>query len=1394
MGILVYNFEDIFFFTNMPKRNDIKSILIIGAGPIVIGQACEFDYSGTQGIKALKEEGYRVILINSNPATIMTDSELADAVYIEPITPSFVEQVIAKEQPDAILPTLGGQTALNMALDLNKMGVLQKYNVKLIGASVEAIEKAEDRGLFKQAMTEIGLRCPASFICTNIVDAMDKLLYWCYQNGGYKMGSADLVHEEDSEITRNLMLRYYASSIDFNEGGYSLGKKPADKTVRQKCDDVIRKIEKGIQSGIHTELAGLPAVIRPSLTLGGTGGGVANTVEEYIGLVNSGLEASPITQIQIDQSLIGWKEFEMEVIRDKNDNGIIVCCVENIDPMGVHTGDSITVAPSMTLTDKEYQVMRDASLAVLRKVGVETGGSNVQFTINPNIPMGENPYDMLTNGHMLVIEMNPRVSRSSALVSKATGFPIAKVAAKLAVGYTLDEIKNDIACTIPKEFDYLTFKVALEFYTNQNTLEGQLEKCKQFCAERGIDSMFIISGNNVKTLNENAINHTVFKFFLNNINDIEKAKGNIRSAFNYIDTQIQSGLALDAVAQQILPASFEPAIDYTVIKIPKFNFEKFGIEKPELGTQMQSVGEVMAIGRCFEEALNKAIVSLEGVKRYYLDVPLEDRLKLRSPTRILDIIDYCRDYIVSYDKCDPKFIAKIATLSGYDKWFVNKLASIAQNRVKISKISALNKEVSDASSVFKLLDHDAVLNLKIKGFGDLEIRETLGVEAGRPGTHLFREYRKECGIVPVFKKIDTCAGEFNVKTNYFYSTYEHGSTKLNQSNTFDIIHPHNEAKANAKRKVIIIGSGPNRIGQGIEFDYTCVHGLAALREIGIESIMINCNPETVSTDFDSSDRLYFEPITNEHVLNILENEMDYELIGLVSDGISEYHFNTLLQLTQAARKFDKYKFTLELEVDNVNAMAGSKRKFASKLEFIDFLENYIGVIIQFGGQTPLKLRDTLYEYAIPILGMGVDAINICDDRGKFDKLCKELKAVRPTSSYCETFENLQETAKILNYNFLIRPSGVIGGRGMRIINNKEEFDEYLRYEGNLKEVLVDEFLSGAIEFDVDAIRDKSGNTYICGVLEHIEYAGVHSGDSACTLPVRTISSDVQEKIENIVFNFADKLKVVGLINVQVAMKGGQIYIIEVNPRASRTVPFICKAVNIPLAKIATKVMCGQSLEEIAEFTNFQKKERVKADLLGLKHYWRLINPKIFAVKEAMFSFEKFLNSDIILGPEMKSTGEVMGIARTFEKAYTKAIMATKQKFCTKGNAFISIKNADKTDQAVEIARQLFDCGFRILCTSGTAKFLRDNHIICQDVKKVSEAFGDEQSILDMIKQDMIDVVINTTASPGSLQDSLSIRRAILSKRILYSTNLEAASVLADSIAAFGVEILRTSQY
>ncbi len=1054
----------------MPKRTDIKSILIIGAGPIVIGQACEFDYSGTQACKALRAEGYRIILINSNPATIMTDPDVADKTYIEPITLEIIEEIIKKEKPDAILPTMGGQTALNAAMLLKKEGVLEKYNVELIGANSEAIENAEDREKFKKNMIEVGLECARSAICRSLDEA-----------------------------------------------------KSALKTI------------------------GLPAIIRPSFTLGGSGGGIANTEAEYLKIVEHGLDLSPTHEVLIEESLLGWKEFEMEVVRDKNDNCIIVCSIENLDPMGIHTGDSITVAPALTLTDKEYQLMRDASFKCIRKIGVETGGSNVQFAINPK------------NGRMIIIEMNPRVSRSSALASKATGFPIAKVAARLAVGYSLDELKNEITETTP--------------------------------------------------------------------------------------------------------ASFEPTIDYVVTKIPRFAFEKFKNAEPILGTAMKSVGEVMSIGRNFKESLQKALSSLE-IGLHGLD-PIDEisnddlnkKIEERTPQKILYIAEaFRRNFSID----------KIYELSKVDKWFLEQIVEIVEIEKDIKKGNVLK-------------DKNVLAFIKSQGFTDKRIANLL-----KSTSEKVRDTRKKFKIHPIYKKIDTCAGEFNSKTPYMYSTYDHSDLKSCESDV------------SKNKKVIILGSGPNRIGQGVEFDYCCVQASYALNEIGIETIMVNCNPETVSTDYDTSDRLYFEPLSEEHVLEIVHKEQ-------------------------------------------------SKGKL-------------LGVIVQFGGQTPLKLSKYLHKNKVPILGTQLWSIDLAEDREKFKNFLIKNKLLQAESGLARSEEQAITIAKKIGFPLVIRPSYVLGGRAMEIVYDNEQLKKYIKEAVRVSgddPVLIDRFINNAIEVDVDAISDGK-DVFIAGIMEHIEEAGIHSGDSACCIPPYSLPEKIIKKLTEQTKKIAFGLNVIGLVNIQYAIKDDQIYVLEVNPRASRTVPFVAKAIGLPVAKIATKVMAGFKLSKL----KLNKKTH-----------------NLYSVKEAVFPFNKFPGVDTLLGPEMKSTGEVMGIDKTFGLAFAKSQFAIGNKIPKNGIAFISVKDGDKK-YITKIAKDLKQLGFEILGTSGTEKFLNDAGVECKKVNKVLEG---KPHIEDALNQKKIALVINTTEGKQSIVDSYSLRRAALTTNTPFYTTIAGANAICEAI-------------
>jgi len=1140
----------------MPKRTDIKSILIIGAGPIVIGQACEFDYSGTQACKALKSEGYRIILVNSNPATIMTDPELADATYVEPITPEVVAKIIEKERPDALLPTMGGQTALNCALSLRKMGVLEKYGVEMIGATAEAIDKAEDRELFREAMTKIGLDTPrAAFVNTSAL----KQKFRAEHEAGRSAAAA--VADPDAR----------AKALATFEGQWAAG----EQARREEYNLTAR-----LQALEAFKVTGLPAIIRPSFTMGGTGGGIAYTLEELYDCVMSGVEASPTNEVLVEESVLGWKEYEMEVVRDRADNCIIICSIENVDPMGVHTGDSITIAPALTLTDKEYQIMRDASIAVLREIGVETGGSNVQFAIDPE------------TGRMIVIEMNPRVSRSSALASKATGFPIAKVAARLAVGYTLDELANDI-----------------------------------------------------------------------------------------------TGGAT--------PASFEPTIDYVVTKIPRFAFEKFPGAEPTLTTAMKSVGEVMAIGRTFQESLQKALRGLEtglsglneieipglgqgddkNAVRAALGTPTPDRLRHVAQAMRLGVSD---EQIHASCKIDP--------------WFLEQIRGIVDTEAKV-RAHGLPKTAG------------AFRGLKAMGFSDARLAEL----AGKTEPEV-KAIRRGLGVRPVFKRIDTCAAEFAAPTAYMYSTYE-----MPFAGT-----PADEARPSDKTKIVILGGGPNRIGQGIEFDYCCCHASFALRDAGYETIMVNCNPETVSTDYDTSDRLYFEPLTSEDVLEILETE--------------------------------KQNGTLK------------------------------GVIVQFGGQTPLKLAEALEKAGIPILGTSPDAIDLAEDRDRFKRLLDKLDLRQPENGIAYSIEQSRLVAEKLGFPLVVRPSYVLGGRAMEIVRDEVGFDAYLngtlpgmvpadvkaRYPndktGQINMVLgkspllFDRYLSGAIEVDVDALADGK-DVYIAGIMEHIEEAGIHSGDSACSLPTHTLPADVVAEIERQTRELALALDVGGLMNVQYAVKDGVVYILEVNPRASRTVPFVAKTIGEPVAKIASRVMAGEAL------ASFGLKKK------NLKH---------IAVKEAVFPFARFPGVDTVLGPEMKSTGEVMGLDTDFATAFAKSQLGSGTRVPTAGTVFVSVREDDK-DRIVESMRALTNAGFKIIATSGTQRHLNDHGVPAAKINKVLEG---RPHIVDVIKNGGVQLVINTTEGAQALADSRSLRRAALLHKVPYYTTLAGAMAAAEAIVAY----------
>jgi carbamoyl-phosphate synthase large subunit len=1081
----------------MPKRTDIKSILIIGAGPIVIGQACEFDYSGTQACKALKEEGYRIVLVNSNPATIMTDPEMADATYIEPITPEIVAKIIEKERPDALLPTMGGQTALNCALSLRKMGVLDRFNVQMIGATAEAIDKAEDRELFRNAMNKIGLETPRSHQIKTLAEALEAL------------------------------------------------------------KDI-----------------GLPAIIRPSFTMGGTGGGIAYNRDEFIDIVERGIDASPTNEVLVEESVLGWKEFEMEVVRDKKDNCIIICSIENVDPMGIHTGDSITVAPALTLTDKEFQVMRDASIAVLREIGVETGGSNVQFAVNP------------ADGRLVVIEMNPRVSRSSALASKATGFPIAKVAAKLAVGYTLDEIANDI-----------------------------------------------------------------------------------------------TGGAT--------PASFEPTIDYVVTKIPRFAFEKFPGADARLTTSMKSVGEAMAIGRTFQESLQKALRSLETGLTGLDEIVIEglgqgdDKNAIRaalgtpSPDGLLRVaqamrLGFTNEEIHASCKLDP--------------WFLEQIRGIIDMEAEIRA-----KGLPATPGTFR--------RLKAMGFSDVRLGALAGVAADEVTTR-----RRGLGVRPQFKRIDTCAAEFASPTAYMYSTYEPPFAGKFTS----------EAMPSDKKKVVILGGGPNRIGQGIEFDYCCCHACFALSEAGYETIMVNCNPETVSTDYDTSDRLYFEPLTPEDVIEIIDIER--------SNG------------------------TLH------------------------------GVIVQFGGQTPLKLAEPLEAAGVPILGTSPDAIDLAEDRDRFKRLLDKLKLRQPESGIATSLAQARATAGKIGYPIVIRPSYVLGGRAMEIVHDVAQIDRYVTHltaaldrpselaVSTKRPLLIDRYLTDAIEVDVDCLADGK-DTYIAGIMEHIEEAGIHSGDSACSLPPHSLDGALIAELERQTRALALALKVGGLMNVQYAIKDGDIYVLEVNPRASRTVPFVAKVTGVPVAKIAARIMAGERLK----------------DFKLTPHNFEVGQTAHVGVKEAVFPFGRFGdNVDTVLGPEMKSTGEVMGLDRDYNVAFIKSQLGGGARMPKQGTVFVSVRDGDKP-RILHAVRSLEGMGFKVIATSGTQRYLAENGVQVTQINKVAEG---RPHIVDAIKNGRVQLVFNTTEGATALADSRPLRRAALLHKVPYYTTLSGAVAAAQGIKAY----------
>ncbi len=1063
----------------MPKRNDIKSVLIIGAGPIVIGQACEFDYSGAQACKALKEEGIRVILINSNPATIMTDPMMADATYIEPIEKNTIEKIIEIEKPDAILPTMGGQTALNATLELFSAGILKKHNIEIIGAKPESINKAEDRELFKQSMSKIGLESARAKIAKNI---------------------------EEAELA--------------------------------------------------LDLVGLPAIIRPSFTLGGEGGGIAYNKEEFLNIVLNGLKLSPTSEVLIEESLLGWKEYEMEVVRDQSDNCIIICSIENVDPMGVHTGDSITVAPALTLTDKEYQRMRNASIAVLREIGVDTGGSNVQFALNP------------TDGRLIVIEMNPRVSRSSALASKATGFPIAKIAAKLAIGYTLDELKNDIT--------------------------------------------------------------------------------------------------------KSTPASFEPTIDYVVTKIPRFTFEKFPGSENYLTTSMKSVGEAMAIGRSFQESLQKALRSLEIGLSGLNDVSNLTELEMfnnkdkmsgwlseQVPERILRISTALRNNIT---------VGEISRITRWDNWFLQQISGIikVEEKIKSQKLS---------------INSNFLRNIKSMGFSDKRISELTGLSPQQ-----IHDLRYEYKIFPSFKRVDTCAAEFYSETAYLYSTYEQ-----DENNECEVYPSH-------KKKVIILGGGPNRIGQGIEFDYCCVHAAYSLSEAGYETIMVNCNPETVSTDYDTSDKLYFEPLTHEDVLSIINKE-------------------------------------------NENG-------------------EVLGAIVQLGGQTPLKISESLSKAGITILGTSVDAIDLAEDRERFQKLLQRLNLKQPENGIASSKNEAVEITEKIGFPVVIRPSYVLGGRAMEIVHNKQQLQKYINEAVSVSgdsPVLIDSFLKNAIEVDVDAISDGN-DTFIAGIMEHIEEAGIHSGDSACALPPQTLKDNIINKITTYTKKLAKELNVIGFINIQFAIQDENIFVLEVNPRGSRTIPFVAKSIGIPLVKIASLIMTGKKLSDF------------KLNKSKIQH---------ISVKEAVFPFARFPGTDVILGPEMKSTGEVMGIGSTFGEAFAKSQLGASVNLPLNGQIFISIKDDDKIN-IIPIAKNFSDLGFTICATHGTAKALNDNDIKTKYIKKVIEG---RPNAVDAMLSKEIQIVINTAAGSNSIKDSFSLRQTALLNKIPYYTTLQGANAASMAIKA-----------
>ena len=1097
----------------MPKRTDISSIMIIGAGPIVIGQACEFDYSGAQACKALREEGYRVILVNSNPATIMTDPGLADATYIEPITPEVVAKIIEKERPDALLPTMGGQTGLNTSLALEEMGVLEKFGVEMIGATRDAIEMAEDRKLFREAMDRLGIENPRA----SIVTAPKK-----------DTGEADL--------------------------------------------------EEGIRLALEElEDIGLPAIIRPAFTMGGTGGGVAYNREDYIHFCRTGMDASPVNQILVDESLLGWKEYEMEVVRDKADNAIIVCSIENVDPMGVHTGDSITVAPALTLTDKEYQIMRTHSINVLREIGVETGGSNVQWAVNP------------ADGRMVVIEMNPRVSRSSALASKATGFPIAKIAAKLAIGYTLDELDNDIT--------------------------------------------------------------------------------------------------------KVTPASFEPSIDYVVTKIPKFAFEKFPGSEPYLTTAMKSVGEAMAIGRTIHESLQKALASMESGLTGFDEVEIEGApdkaaiikaISQQTPDRMRTIAQAMRHGLTNDE---------IQNVTMFDPWFLTRIREIvdAEEQVRTAGLPS---------------DEAGLRALKMLGFTDARLAKLTGYKESD-----VRKRRVNAGVTAVFKRIDTCAAEFEAQTPYMYSTYE--APMMGEVEC--------ESRPSDRKKVVILGGGPNRIGQGIEFDYCCCHACYALTDAGYETIMINCNPETVSTDYDTSDRLYFEPLTFEHVMEILRTEQE----------------NGTLH----------------------------------------------GVIVQFGGQTPLKLANALEADGIPILGTTPDAIDLAEDRERFQALVNELQLKQPKNGIASTDSEALQIAEDIGFPLVIRPSYVLGGRAMEIVRDMAQLERYINeavvVSGD-SPVLLDSYLAGAVELDVDALCDGE-NVHIAGIMQHIEEAGVHSGDSACSLPPYSLDAKMIDRIKEQSVALAKALNVVGLMNVQFAIKDDEIFLIEVNPRASRTVPFVAKATDSAIASIAARLMAGEPLSNFPLRAPYEEGADISTPQ-PIADQMTLADPNMpwYSVKEAVMPFNRFPGVDTILGPEMRSTGEVMGWDRSFARAFLKAQLGAGMILPTAGKAFISIKDEDKTTLMVETAKHLTDLGFGIIATSGTASWLTEQGVACDQVNKVYEG---RPNVVDVLKNGDISLVMNTTEGAQAVNDSREIRSVALMDKIPYFTTAAASNAAARAMKA-----------